>query len=86
MYAQLGLTVYLYHSANVLIICRSLEYLCKGYDLPTIVHLSILITTSIVLFFANIYLSKYMKQVEKAIINFFSNIINRISNTIHPHT
>lgn len=85
MYAQLGLTVYLYHSANVLIICRSLEYLCKGLDLPTIVHLSILISTSIVLFFANIYLSKGMKHVERYIIDSLSHIINRISTAIHPH-
>lgn len=85
MYAQLGLTVYLYHSINVLIIGRSLEYLCRGHDLPPIAHLSILIATSITLFFANIYLSKGMKQVETFIINLFTSIFNRIYTTIRPN-
>ena len=78
MYARLGLTVYLYHFINVRIIGLALKHLCQGYDLPPVAHLAILITTSIVLFFANVYLSSIMRSVEKRIIDFFTTVFNRI--------
>ena len=77
MYARLGLSVYLYHSINILIIGRSLEYLCRGHNLPAIANLAILIVTSVVLFFANVYLSEAMKKVETAIIQFFTQLCNK---------
>ena len=80
MYAKLGLTVYLYHCINVIILGRALEYACRGINLPPIAHACILVATSVILFFANIYLSKAMKVVETSIIDFFTRIFKRISS------
>lgn len=74
MYARLGLTVYLYHFINVRIIGSTLKHMCQGHDLPPIAHLVILICTTIVLFFANAYLSMAMKRIETCIINLFTRL------------
>ncbi len=67
-YARMGLTVYLYHGINVHLLQKLLIIIVGERDLPPIGHLSILIATSIVLFFGNIYLSMLMKQVENSIL------------------
>ncbi len=67
-YARIGLTVYLYHGINVLLLQKLLIIIVDDRDLPPMGHLSILIATSIVLFFGNIYLSMGMKRVENFIL------------------
>ena len=67
-YARLGLTVYLYHGINVLLLQRLLIELVGDRDLTPPAHLAILVATSVVLFFGNIYLSMVMKRVENFII------------------
>lgn len=79
MYARLGLSVYLYHFINVRIIGSALKHMCQGYDLPPIAHLVILISTTVVLFFANAYLSMAMKKVETCIINLFARLFHCLS-------
>ncbi len=79
MYARLGLSVYLYHFINVRIIGSTLKHMCQGYDLPPIAHLIILISTTIVLFFANAYLSMAMKRIETYIINLFTRLFHCLS-------
>lgn len=84
LYARLGLTVYLYHYINVLIIGHLLANACQGFDLSAAMHIVILCATSVVLFFANAYLSIVMKKIESVIIDFGSGICSAVKEKLSP--
>ena len=84
LYARLGLTVYLYHCINVLIIGHLLANACQGFDLSAAMHIVILCATSVVLFFANAYLSIVMKKIESVIIDFGSGICSAVKEKLSP--
>ena len=77
IYARLGLTVYLYHSINVLILRQILYRIASTYSISAIGNICLLILTSIILLIGNAYLSIFMKKAETCLIDWGAKTWNK---------